>query len=570
MTTIEFFIGREVLDSRGNPTVEVEVVLESGAHGRAIVPSRRVDRSVRSGRAARRRRPLHGQGRAAARSTTSTARSPTRSKGSTRSSSARSTASCAISTAPTTRRGSAPTRSSARRWRSPRPPRTSSTFRSTATSAAPNAHVLPVPMMNVLNGGAHADNNVDLQEFMIMPVGAPSLPRGAAAGARRCYHTLKKVLHDRKLSTLIGDEGGFAPNLKSNEEAIQLLIEAIEKAGFTPGDDIALALDAASTEFFKDGAYHLDGEGKTLSSTQMVELLGGVVRQVPDRVDRRRHGRRRLGRLEGADAGARRRGCSSSATTCSSPTPSASARGITTGVANSILVKVNQIGTLTETLEAVDMAHRSRLHRGHVAPLGRERGHDHRRSRRGHQLRPDQDRRAGALRSRRQVQPVAAHRRRPRRGRRLPRAGAALAGGQAAADGKPSAPTSDAAEAHCRRPVVGAALGRRRRCSCSSCCSSVCSRRGSISISATRRAELGSSCASSKARTRSCRPSRSIAGHRPRRSSASPATSTACVRPGEENYVGAARPSRPARRAGGLAIRRLTSRPADASQRDSG
>src|SRR4029079_2947277 len=125
-----------------------------------------------------------------------------------------------------------------------------------------NAHVLPVPMMNVINGGANADNNVDMQEFMYVPVGAVSF-REALQWGTQCYHTLKKVLHDRKLSTMIGDEGGFAPNLKSNEETLQLLIEAIEAAGFRPGDDIALALDVASTEFFKDGSYHLDGEGKT-------------------------------------------------------------------------------------------------------------------------------------------------------------------------------------------------------------------------------------------------------------------------------------------------------------------
>jgi enolase len=152
----------------------------------------------------------------------------------------------------------------------------------------PNAHVLPVPMMNVINGGSHADNSIDFQEFMVMPVGAPSFSEALRWGTET-YHVLKKVLADRGLSTAVGDEGGFAPNLSSNEEAITTLMEAIEKAGFTPGVDIAIALDPAVSEIFKDGAYHLTHEGKVLSPDEMAGYWTEMVNKY--------HGRERLGRL---------------------------------------------------------------------------------------------------------------------------------------------------------------------------------------------------------------------------------------------------------------------------------
>jgi enolase len=217
-----------------------------------------------------------------------------------------------------------------------------------------NAHVLPVPMLNVLNGGEHADNNVDLQEFMLMPVGAASFSEGLRWGVE-CYHVLKGVLSERGLSTSVGDEGGFAPNLGSNEEAVQLLVEAIQKAGLTPGEDMALALDVASTEFFSEGSYHLAGEGRTLTSDEMAAYLADLADRYPivsiedgmaeedwdgwaslyglvgDRVQ-----------LVGDDLFV--------------TNVERLQRGIQLGVANSILVKVNQIGTLTETLEAVEMA----------------------------------------------------------------------------------------------------------------------------------------------------------------------------------------------------------------------
>jgi enolase len=220
-----------------------------------------------------------------------------------------------------------------------------------------NAHVLPVPMMNVLNGGAHADNNIDFQEFMIMPVGAASFSEALRWGVET-YHVLRAVLHERGLSTSIGDEGGFAPNLDSNEEAVRLLIEAIERAGFTPGEQIALALDVASTEFFADGAYTLAGEGRTLSATDMGELLEQLVGRYPivsieDGMAEEdwagwKHLTDAIGdraQLVGDDLFV--------------TNTERLERGIASRTANAILVKVNQIGTLTETLEAVELATRN-------------------------------------------------------------------------------------------------------------------------------------------------------------------------------------------------------------------
>src|SRR6266568_5624684 len=178
-----------------------------------------------------------------------------------------------------------------------------------------NASVLPVPMMNVLNGGAHADSNVDLQEFMIVPVGAASFSEGLRWGSET-YQSLKRLLKERGLATALGDEGGFAPNLESNEAALQLLVEAIGQAGYTPGEEIALALDVASTEFYTDGVYNLAGEGKTYSPAEFGQYLAGLVDRYP-------------------------------------------IVSIDDGIANSILVKLNQIGTLTETLDTMALAGRA-------------------------------------------------------------------------------------------------------------------------------------------------------------------------------------------------------------------
>jgi enolase len=353
MSEIEHVVGREVLDSRGNPTVEVEVFLASGAKGRAIVPSgastgqfeavelrdgddrfggkgvldavEHVNGEILDaveGLEALDQRRVDGE---------LLGLDGTENKG-------RLGANAILGVS------LAVAKAAADELELP-------LYRYVGGA---NAHVLPVPMMNVLNGGAHADNNVDLQEFMLMPVGASSYSEALRWGVET-YHVLKRVLHDRKLSTAVGDEGGFAPDLGTNEDAIRLLVEAIEAAGRTPGDEIAIALDPATTELWRDGGYHLEGEGRVLTSDEMVgfwvdlcdrypivsiedgmaeedwdgwaaltSALGGRVQLVGDDVFVTN-----VERLE---------------------------RGVERGVANAILVKVNQIGTLTETLETVELA----------------------------------------------------------------------------------------------------------------------------------------------------------------------------------------------------------------------
>src|SRR6056297_1690025 len=221
----------------------------------------------------------------------------------------------------------------------------------------PNAHVLPVPMMNVINGGVHADNSIDLQEFMVMPVGAPSFSEALRWGTET-YHVLKAVIKERGLSTAVGDEGGFAPDLDSNEEAIRVLVEAVEAAGFTPCDDIAIALDPATSEIFRDGAYHLEGEGRVLSSAEMVDLWADFASRYPiisieDGLDEGDwEGWKLL--TERLGAGLQLVGDDLLVTN-----PAFVRRGIDEHAANSVLVKVNQIGSLTETFETVAMAHRA-------------------------------------------------------------------------------------------------------------------------------------------------------------------------------------------------------------------
>ncbi|GLW74574.1 enolase 1 [Kitasatospora phosalacinea] len=219
----------------------------------------------------------------------------------------------------------------------------------------PNAHVLPVPMMNILNGGSHADSNVDIQEFMIAPIGAESFSEAVRWGVE-VYHTLKGVLKERGLSTGLGDEGGFAPNLASNREALDLIVEAIKKAGYTPGKDVALALDVASSEFHKDGAYQF--EGKALSSADLIAYYAELVADYPlvsieDPLDESDWDGWKaitdaLGdkvQLVGDDLFV--------------TNPERLRKGIETGTANALLVKVNQIGSLTETLDAVELAQRN-------------------------------------------------------------------------------------------------------------------------------------------------------------------------------------------------------------------
>ncbi|MEV6210900.1 phosphopyruvate hydratase [Kitasatospora sp. NPDC085895] len=219
----------------------------------------------------------------------------------------------------------------------------------------PNAHVLPVPMMNILNGGSHADSNVDIQEFMIAPIGAESFSEAVRWGVE-VYHTLKGVLKERGLSTGLGDEGGFAPNLDSNREALDLIVEAIKKAGYTPGKDVALALDVASSEFHNDGAYTF--EGKAISSAELIDYYAELVAAYPlvsieDPLDESdwdgwKAMTDKLGdkvQLVGDDLFV--------------TNPERLRRGIETGTANALLVKVNQIGSLTETLDAVELAQRN-------------------------------------------------------------------------------------------------------------------------------------------------------------------------------------------------------------------
>jgi enolase len=356
MSIIEHIHGREILDSRGNPTVEVEVVLITGAAGRAAVPSGASTGQFEAVELRDGGDRYGGKGVADAVAHVNDELADVvvgmdaldqrqidqlmlDADGTDNKGALGANAILGVSLAVA--------RAAAEEVGLP-------LFRYVGGT---NAHVLPVPMMNVLNGGEHADNNVDIQEFMIMPVGAVSFSEALRWGTET-YHVLKQVCHDRGLSTAIGDEGGFAPNLGSNEEAVQLLLEAIERAGYTPGEQIAIALDAASSEFYADGKCTLAGEGRTLTSAEFAGYLADLCDRYPivsieDGMDEEDwDGWSALTRgvggrvqLVGDDlfvTNVERLG-----------------RGIDAGVANSILVKVNQIGSLTETLAAVELAHRS-------------------------------------------------------------------------------------------------------------------------------------------------------------------------------------------------------------------
>jgi enolase 1/2/3 len=356
MSSIEHVVGREVLDSRGNPTVEVEVYLASGAEGRAIVPSGAStgqfevvelrDGSARYGGKGVAsaidhvnndiRDALIGYDATEQREVDTQMRDLDGSDNKGRlGANAILGASLAVAKA------------AADELALP-------LYRYVGGA---NAHVLPVPMLNVLNGGVHADNNVDFQEFMILPVGAASFREALRWGAET-YHVLKSVLHDRGLSTAVGDEGGFAPDLGSSEEALSLLVEAIEGAGYTPGDDIALGLDTASTEFYRDGRYRMAGEGRELTSEDMVGLLVELSGKYP------------IVSIEDGCAEEDWDGWAALTAALGDRLQLVGddlfvtnverlARGIESGVANSILIKVNQIGTLTETLDAVELAMRA-------------------------------------------------------------------------------------------------------------------------------------------------------------------------------------------------------------------
>jgi enolase len=357
MSSIEHMVGREVLDSRGNPTVEVEVYLASGAEGRAIVPSGASTGQfeaveLRDGQArfggkgvVQAVDNVNGEIREALIGFDATEQREIDTQmvqldGTDNKARLGANAILGVSLAVA--------KAAADELALP-------LFRYVGGT---NAHVLPVPMLNVLNGGVHADNNVDFQEFMVMPVGAPSFSEALRWGVET-YHALKAVLHERGLSVAVGDEGGFAPNLGSNEEAVRVLVEAIERAGFQPGDDMALALDVASSEFFADGRYSLAGEGRELSPSELVALLAELCSRYPivsvedgcaeEDWDGWAELSKALGdrvQLVGDDVFV--------------TNVDRLRRGIEAGVANSILIKVNQIGTLTETLDTVELAARAR------------------------------------------------------------------------------------------------------------------------------------------------------------------------------------------------------------------
>ncbi|HLH99712.1 MAG TPA: phosphopyruvate hydratase [Acidimicrobiales bacterium] len=355
MSGIDQLIARQILDSRGNPTVEVEVLLDSGAQGRAAVPS---GASTGAHEAVERRDggdAFGGKGVLQAVEAVET-----------------EIAEAIEGLEALDQRGIDQalidldgTDNKARLGANAIVGVSIAAAKAAADESGlplyrylggAGAHVLPVPMMNVINGGAHADNNVDMQEFMIVPVGAASFSEALRWGAET-YHALRSLLNSRGLSTAVGDEGGFAPDLPSNEEAVRLLVEAIEKAGRTPGDEIAIAMDAAATEFYKDGAYALAGEGRTLSAGELTDLYVRLVDTYPiisiedgmaedDWDGWAEHTSRLGGRIQivGDDLFV--------------TNVTRLARGIEAKVANSILVKLNQIGTITETLATVALATR--------------------------------------------------------------------------------------------------------------------------------------------------------------------------------------------------------------------
>lgn len=358
MSTIERIIGREILDSRGNPTVEVDVVLEGGIWGRAAVPSgastgiyealelRDADPGRYLGKGVQKAvdninniigPELEGMDGIDQRliDTAMINLDGTENK-------SRLGANAILGVS------LAVAKAAANFLEIP-------LYRYVGGS---NAHVLPVPMMNILNGGAHADNNVDFQEFMVMPVGAESFKEALRMGAE-IFHNLKKVLKAKKLNTSVGDEGGFAPDLASNEDAIREVVAAIEEAGFIPGQEVYIALDPAASEFYKDGNYVLEGEGRTLTPSEMAGYYAELVDKYPiisiedgmsqDDWDGWKELTEKIGdriQIVGDDLFV--------------TNVKRLETGIKTQTANSILIKVNQIGSLTETLETIEMAKQAR------------------------------------------------------------------------------------------------------------------------------------------------------------------------------------------------------------------
>jgi enolase len=359
MSTIIDIIGREILDSRGNPTVEVDVILEDGTMGRAAVPS---GASTGAHEAVERRdgdkSRYMGKGVLEAVAAVNGELAEALVGFDATEQVAIDAAMMDLDGTPNKSRlganailgvSMAVAKAAAEYTGQP-------LFRYVGGTSA---RTLPVPMMNIINGGEHADNPIDIQEFMIMPVAADNIRDAVRMGAE-VFHTLKKELHAAGLSTGIGDEGGFAPNLSSTRDALDFILKAIEKAGYKPGQDIYLALDCASTEYFKDGKYEMAGEGLSLSAAENVDYLAQLCADYPiisiedgcaeDDWEGWKLLTERLGgkvQLVGDDLFV--------------TNPVRLAEGIEKGCGNSLLVKVNQIGTLTETLAAVDMAHRARM-----------------------------------------------------------------------------------------------------------------------------------------------------------------------------------------------------------------
>jgi enolase len=356
MSEIEHVVGREVLDSRGNPTVEVEVVLATGARGRAIVPS---GASTGEHEAVELRDGGERFGGKGVETAVGNVNGEIRD--------------ALLDFEALDQRGIDTTLidldgtpNKARLGANAILGVSLAVAKAAADELAlplyryvggANAHTLPVPMMNVLNGGVHADNNVDFQEFMVMPIGAASY-REALRWGVETYHALKSLLHERGLSTLVGDEGGFAPDLAANEDAVRLLVEAIERAGYTPGTDIAIALDPATSELYRDGRYELKGEGRTLQPGELADLWVGWLDRYPivsiedGMAEDDWDGWRAL-----TDAAGNRVQLVGDDLFVTNT--ERLEMGIDRGVANSVLIKVNQIGTLTETLDTVALATRS-------------------------------------------------------------------------------------------------------------------------------------------------------------------------------------------------------------------
>ena len=357
MTAIIDVFARQILDSRGNPTVEVDVTLEDGSLGRAAVPSgastgaheavelRDGDKSVYLGKGvlkavdAVNTEILDAIGGMDAEEQVAIDEAMIELDGTPNKARLGANAILGVSLA---------------------------VAKAAADAAAlplyryvggTQARVLPVPMMNIINGGAHADNPIDFQEFMILPVGAPTLAEAVRMGAE-VFHTLKKALKEAGHNTNVGDEGGFAPNLPSAEAALDFIMKSIEQAGYKPGRDMVIGLDCAATEFFKNGAYHYEGTGQTLSPQQQAEYLAGLVASYPIATiedgmsEDDWEGWKAVTDLVGSR-------CQLVGDDLFVTNVTRLSQGIRQGVANSLLVKVNQIGSLTETLAAVDMAHRA-------------------------------------------------------------------------------------------------------------------------------------------------------------------------------------------------------------------